>query len=1418
MPGGGGSGETNATSGTTSGAVGGSGMTSVTLDVSGLEPFNPKGEAHNLSQRWKKWKRAFSLYVTGKGVSNDAQKRALLLHVAGMDVQEIYFTLAGEGGDASFEATLKVLDDHFVPKANIPFERHLFRQISQGIGETVDQFVCRLRQRAATCDFGAGEDDYIRDQLIDKCYSSHLRRKFLEKEGTVTLDELLRVARSQEAVDRQLKQYSTDQADNQVNAVGGRLYGNKNPRKAKTCFSCGQEGHFSQDKKCPARGQTCRKCGETGHFKVKCPRLHQLSRTHSGSRGPESSRGGRGRGGRSAGGLGRGGRGGRETNLVTGRPSPGEEDKGDLATPGHSQRPDYAFSVEQVNDHKEQRSALVTLVIGGVNVPDVLIDSGASCNVMGQQTWELLKQKGINCESRKSAKELFAYGGTEPLPTLGTFTADVTLAGFGNGSNADFVVIEGDGRTLLGRETAEALNLLRIGPFQTNSVDGGRSDGDVREKYKHLFGGVGLLKGYELKLHIDESVKPVAQQVRRIPFGLREKVDAKLDELLELDIIEEVPEGPSGWISPLVVVPKSGGDVRVCVDMRRANEAIVRERHPIPTVEELLHDLNGSTVFSKIDLKWGFHQILLSEESRHITTFVTHRGLYRYKRLMFGVTSAPEKYQQIIRDVLRGCAGFANIADDLIVHGCDVEEHDKRLFAVLDRLSEVGLTVNGDKCEFRLSRLTFFGHELTSDGINPSEEKIAAIRDARSPKDASEVRSFMGLVQYSAKFMPDVASVAKPIQELTRKGIVFHWGKEQQTAFEELKRLITQTETLAYFKVGCRTRIIADASPVGLGAVLTQQQGEMWRVVSYASRSLTDVERRYSQTEKEALALVWACERFNMYVSGQSFELETDHKPLERVYSRTSKPCARIERWVLRLQGYDFKVVYRPGKTNIADALSRLNSLNQVDHGEDYDFVRAIAISCIPVALSPTEIEEASYFDEELTIVKSCVRSGDWDRCTLPSYAQVKDELCVYGELLLRGTRIVVPKLLRDRVVRLAHEGHQGIVKTKYRLRSKVWWPGMDKEVEKFCKVCHGCQVTSGFNPPEPMSRVLPPSAPWQDCGADLLGPLPTGESILVVIDYYSRFLEVAILKSTTSAKVIEALAPMFARFGFPFSLRTDNGPQFVSEEFEAYLRANGIEHRKTTPLWPQANGEVERQNRSLLKCLQIAHLEGKNWRTELLVWLMAYRSTPQTTTGTTPCYMMFGHEVRSKLPELRGETVGVPGEEVRERDWSSKLKGKAYADLKRGATPKSIRVGDTVLLKAEKTNKLSTNFNPAPFKVVQRTGTEVTLRSEAGVQVKRNTAFVKKYNDGVSNGNGDQVVEASSTVQTDEPGPSRVPETTEVSGPSGIPGATGVSENSQVQAGHSTEREDNAAERPVRRSTRTVRQPACYKDFVLDV
>jgi hypothetical protein len=355
------------------------------------------------------------------------------------------------------------------------------------------------------------------------------------------------------------------------------------------------------------------------------------------------------------------------------------------------------------------------------------------------------------------------------------------------------------GKSILGKSTSEKLNLLRTGPPVVNTIDKGKCEDFVR-KYPNVFSDkLGKLNGKQLDLHINENVKPVAQPLRRLPFGLREKVDQKLDELLEKGVIEEVQEGPTEWVSPLVVVPKTEGDIRICVDMRRANEAIIRERHPIPTIEEVLYDMNGATVFSKLDLKWGFHQVEISEKSRYITTFVTHRGLYRYKRLMFGITSAPEQYQKVIRDSLQGCVGVANIADDLIVYGKDMEQHDRNLDQVLKRLESLNLTLNVNKCTFRMTRLTFFGHNLSKDGVSPSEEKIQAITNAKSPTSSGEIRSFLGLVQYCAKFIPNLAQVSEPLRRLTRKDAKFIWEKEQEEAFNALKGLLTQTDTLAYF-------------------------------------------------------------------------------------------------------------------------------------------------------------------------------------------------------------------------------------------------------------------------------------------------------------------------------------------------------------------------------------------------------------------------------------------------------------------------------------------------------------------------------------------------------------------------------------------------------------------------------------------
>ena len=300
------------------------------------------------------------------------------------------------------------------------------------------------------------------------------------------------------------------------------------------------------------------------------------------------------------------------------------------------------------------------------------------------------------------------------------------------------------------------------------------------------------------------------------------------------------------------------------------------------------------------------------------------------------------------------------------------------------------------------------------------------------------------------------------------------WGTEQQDAFDALKDSLANAETLAYFDSNAEeTKLITDASPVDLGAVLTQVQGGCERVVAYASRSLTNVERRYSQTEKEALGVDWVCERFHMYLYGVEFTLLTDHKPLEVIYSTNSRNSARIERWVLRLQPYRFKVQYVPGKHNIADQLSRLGKGKGVCMNDDAEeFIRFVAETSTPAAMSVQEVEEESWLDPEISQLRECIITGEWDNAPT-QYKAVRSELSILGKLVLRGTRLLIPAKLRDRVVDLAHEGHQGLTKTKQRLRSKVWWAGIDRQVEAKCKTCHGCQFVGSPTPLEPLKHIL---------------------------------------------------------------------------------------------------------------------------------------------------------------------------------------------------------------------------------------------------------------------------------------------------------------------------------------------------------
>jgi hypothetical protein len=388
------------------------------------------------------------------------------------------------------------------------------------------------------------------------------------------------------------------------------------------------------------------------------------------------------------------------------------------------------------------------------------------------------------------------------------------------------------------------------------------------------------------------------------------------------------------------------------------------------------------------------------------------------------VSSASEQYQHEIAMVVAGIEGVDNISDDIIVHGPDQEAHDSRLNAVMKRLQDCGLTLNGDKCQYNMDRLVFMGMLLSEKGIGPTEERVATITKAREPETMAEVRSFLGLVNFSSRFIPQCATFAEPLRRLTRKDTPFCFGPEQKAAFRALKQSLASAQTLAYFDKTAPTKVIGDAGPVGLGAVLVQEQKDGPVAVCYASRSLTDCERRYSQTEKEALGLVWACEKFHAYIYGMRFDLVTDHKPLETIYGPRSRPCARIERWVLRLQPYDFRVVYVPGPQNIANSLSRLlDSKAKPEehmHGAE-EYVRFLAVHATPQAMSTREVEEAAAIDEELSELRQAIKTGHFDQCK--PYMPIAGELCVIGQLVLRGTRIIMPAKLRPRALVLAHAG-----------------------------------------------------------------------------------------------------------------------------------------------------------------------------------------------------------------------------------------------------------------------------------------------------------------------------------------------------------------------------------------------------------
>jgi len=715
-------------------------------------------------------------------------------------------------------------------------------------------------------------------------------------------------------------------------------------------------------------------------------------------------------------------------------------------------------------------------------------------------------------------------------------------------------------------------------------------------------------------------------------------------------------------------------------------------------------------------------------------------GLFRHKRLQFGINSAAEIFQHTIRTNLSDIPGVRNFSDDIIVFGSSQTEHDHNLKMTLDRLRECGLTLNKKKCIFNQSSVSFYGHVFSKEGISPDPSKISAVLQMKTPQNQSEVRSLLGFTNFCARFVPGYTSLTHSLRQLVKQDTKWKWTSEHEQSLKNLKQSLAAATTTAYFDVSCESTIYVDASPVGLGAILTQKQGNETKIIAYGSRVLTDTEKRYSQTEREALAVVWACEHFNIYVYGKPFSVCTDHKPLVSIFSNPkTHTSARIERWCMRLQPYDVTVTYQRGSDNPADYMSRHPTLNKANSREQKiaeEYINYISSHAIPKAMTVKEVATATARDNTLQHVIKCLDSGIWtddiqvNSSIFSGLKNVKGELAYVPKykILLRGRRIVVPEELQQRCVNLAHESHLGIVKTKALLREKVWFSGIDKLVDSTVRQCLSCQSVVHMPVREPLKMSPLPQAPWEEVSADF-AHLSNGEYLLVVSDDYSRFPIVEVINSTSAATVIPKLDKIFSEYGTPAVLRTDNGPPFNSIEFENFSTAIGFKHRRVTPLWPRANGEVERFMKTVKKNVTISILQKRNWRKELVSFLRSYRVTPHCTTGVAPATLMFSRSVRTKFPQL---TTECDKQDFETRDSNQKMKMKKYADNKQYVKPSNIDIGNKVLVKNNPGKKKSVPYyKPNPYTVVQRNGSMISAERN-GHTITRNSSFFKQLDPAV--------------------------------------------------------------------------------------
>lgn len=1156
----------------------------------------------NLAETFKLFKQRLELYFKVKSTSDDDKVPILLLAVQeeGLKRYNSWSLTTTEESDISvlFNKFLEQLE----PAENFRISRLKLSKYKQQQSESVDSFINRCKLLANKCSF---KDDELDDRLIELIIASttipEYQKELLNKPKGYKLSESVALGRSYEA---SASYIATLQSFNTPTANIDAMRNNTTRRYSSKCKNCGQNHKFGRQF-CPARNDKCYHCSKLGHWSKLCltPKNKPDTSEHY--------------------------RPSKQHHSVT-----TESQHSHTPTELSEQLETFTFSTIQTPDIRDE--AYVTIKID-LNHHEhnfkLKVDTGAQANTMPFRTYRQMYPNKLNSNGDPDSKHLVetnskltAYNGSE-IECLGK-TYLKCKYNSNTWATTEFYIVNVSGPAILGLPSCQSLSVVTLNCSITSAIPTTNNVADLKRLYPDQFDTIGDLNTH--KLTVDPNVPARINAPRRTPIAMKDKIKAELDKMVTQQVIRPIEEA-TDWVSSITCVLKKDNSIRVCLDPRYLNMALIRPMHNIPTVDEINYKLSNATHFSKLDAKAGYWSVKLEEESQKLTTFQTPFGRFCFQRLPFGLSVSQDIFQLEMDRILEKCDGACGIADDVIIYGSSEKEHDHNLINFMNIAKQHGLTLNSQKCSIKQPEISFFGNVYTNKGMKPDPQKIKDLQQMPEPTSKHQVQTFIGFITYLSKFIGDFSTKTAVLRDLLNKDADFVWESHHQKAFDLLKTEVTQNSVLSYYDPHKALELHCDASMRGLGTVLLQpdENGNM-KPVSYASKSLTETEQRYACIERELLSIVFAIQRFHTYVYGRDVKVVTDHKPLVMILNKpiTSAP-PRLQRMLMKLQGYNITIIHKPGSENeLADGLSRFPSPTN-NHNIDLD----IQVNLVRFSTeSKVEIQHNTCVDPVLNVLTEIITSG-WPNnqkevptCIRP-YWTFRDQLSIDNGFVLKGQQIVIPSNLRNKIIQQLHTAHLGQEKTKLLARDCVYWPNINRDIDNIVQTCPTCQQHQNAQSPETLHQHEIPSRPWSTVGTDLF--VLDNKQWLIVADYYSKYPIVRKLPvPAPSSVVVSATKQIFAEHGIPETVISDNGPHFHSEIYSNFAKEWNFDHVTSSPRYPQSNGFIERQIQTVKSIMK----KTKQSNTDLDMALLHWRSTPISNSLPSPAQLLMGRRMRSNI------------------------------------------------------------------------------------------------------------------------------------------------------------------------------------------